>query len=200
MATSPDRQRRIRRHIANLNSPDARTSERAEQYLIRYYGASALNELLEACDSRNPVVRFRAAWALGHTRDPRAFETLLRLTDDPDKGVRYDATLALGMLGDPRALQPLTAYFWSRDESRPGADGLCRLGLVSVPVLEDALRRGDPDLRWTAARVLGWLAEEHQDPRCIELLRGCLEDADREVREEASEWLSRHEESPIASR
>src|SRR5579872_3031502 len=90
--------RRIKHHIANLNSPDQKVSARAEGYLIRYYGARALEQLTEACSHPNPVVRFRAVWALAYTHDPRAYETILHLADDADERVRYDATIALGIL------------------------------------------------------------------------------------------------------
>ena len=105
MTSSSAEKRRIHRHIANRNSSDEKISAQAEVYLMRYYSVRALVPLLEACNHSNPVVRFRAAWALAHTHDPRAYETLLRLTDDPDSGVRYDATIGLGVLGDIRAIE-----------------------------------------------------------------------------------------------
>jgi HEAT repeat protein len=73
-------QQRMTKHINDLDSADENVSARAEGYLIRYYGAKALEPLIVACSHSNPQVRFRSAWILGHTHDPRAFDPLLRLT------------------------------------------------------------------------------------------------------------------------
>jgi HEAT repeat protein len=190
MPAATREKRRINQHIINLNSPDPKVSARAEGYLIRYYGARALEPLLEACHHPNPVVRFRAVWALAYTHDPRAYETLLRLTDDPDEGVRYDATIALGILGDDRAIEPLIQMHSRHDATRPGGMAFRRLGLVSVPGLLDVLRRGNPAVRWSVVQVLGDFAEAFGDQRCIELLHDCRNDPDSMVRENTELWLN----------
>jgi HEAT repeat protein len=189
MPARADERHRIRRHIENLDSADEDVSSRAEAYLIRHYGVRALGELLEACRHPNPVVRFRAASALGHTGDPRAYDTLLRLTDDPDESVRYDATVALGVLGDMRALPALVRMCLSNDVTRPAAMALRKLGLEALPAVEEVLRQGDADSRWSAMQVVGGFAEEYRDERCIELLQKCLQDADPSVRSDAAFWL-----------
>ena len=135
MTLSRSTQARIAKHIANLNSPDQEVSRRAEDYLIRYYGARALEPLLAACDHPNPVVRYRAVWALACTHDSRAYETILRLIDDPDEGVRYDATLALGILGDRRAVRPLVEIALCDDATRPASGALARMRSVGIPAL-----------------------------------------------------------------
>jgi len=111
------RTRRILEHIKNLGSDNKKVSEMAEQYLIRHYGSEPLPYAIQACKSENPVVRFRAVWILGKTKDPLAYETILGLCDDPDEGVRYDATLALGHLGDRRAIEPLVELCIRGDET-----------------------------------------------------------------------------------
>lgn len=181
--------RRIQRHIENLNNEDQKVSSNAERYLIRYYGVRALEPLLESCRHPNPVVRFRAAWALGYTQDPRAYEAILQLTDDPDDGVRYDATIALGILGDERGIEPLTRVFLAHDPSRPGALGFSQIGLKTVPVLEELLRNGDPRVRQRAINVIGGFANDHEDTHCIELLESCANDSDPIIRAEAEFWL-----------
>src|SRR5205823_11170429 len=131
------------------------------------------------------VVRFRAVWALGKTRDPRAYETILRLTDDPDERVRYDATLALGELGDMRAVEPLLPIWLEDDVSRPAAMAIATLGLEALPAVEEALRRGNADVRHSAVNVLGDFATDHGDARSIALLRRSLDDPDPYVRADA---------------
>lgn len=189
MPTATVEKRRINQHIANLNSPDGKVSVRAEGYLIRYYGSRALQPLLEACDHSNPVVRFRAVWALGYTHDPRAYETLLRLTDDPDEGVRYDATIALGILGDERAIEPLKQICLRNDVSRPAGMAFHRMGVRSVPALTELLHQGNPEVRWSVTQVLGNFAQEFSDQRSIELLQVAANDPDPAVRENAEFWL-----------
>lgn len=182
--------RRIHQHITNLNSPDEKVSVRAQGYLIRYYGSRALQPLLEACDHSNPVVRFRAVWALGYTHDPRAYETILRLTEDPDEGVRFDATIALGILGDERAIEPLKQIFLRNDVSRQAAGmGFDRMGVKSVPALIELLEQGNPEVRLSVTQVLGGFAQDFSDQRSIELLQVAANDPDPAVRENAEFWL-----------
>jgi HEAT repeat protein len=176
---------RISRHIENLNSDDEQVSSRAGRYLIRYYGVRALDYLLEVCNHRNPVVRFRAAWALGHTGAPEAFEALLRLTDDPDERVRYDATMALGVLGDMRAAKPLFDMWLLADVSRPAPVAIMTLGVKALPFVEKALQEGSAGMRHTAVLVLWTYVTDDGSTRAIELLKGSLDDPDSDVRETA---------------
>src|ERR1700722_5011785 len=81
--------KRIARHIQNLNNCDNEIACRAETSLIRYYGARAIDQLLEVVDHPNPAVRWRAAWTLAHTREPRLFDVILNLGSDPEGDVRY---------------------------------------------------------------------------------------------------------------
>jgi HEAT repeat protein len=181
--------RRIKHHITNLNSPVEKVSSRAEDYLIRYYGSRASEQLMEACLHPNPVVRFRAVWALGYTHDPQAYETILHLMDDHEETVRYDATLALGILGDERAIEVLTRILLSNDETRPAADALSRMGIKAVPALMVALDQGDSPVRWSALQVLGNLAKDFGDVGCIESLQAYANDPDAMVGDNTAFWL-----------
>ena len=180
---------RIRRHIENLDSPDANVSARAEHYLLRCYGVRALEQLLSACDHPNPVVRFRAAWVLGYTRDPRAFDALLRLTDDPEERVRYDATIALGIHGDPRAIPHLYRMFLAGDYTRPASMAFARIGLSALPSMKKALKNRSAKVRQWAIDMVGGFAEEFGDPECISLLRAFCKDPNAGIRGDAEYWL-----------
>ncbi len=185
---STDSRRRIAGHIERLSDLDQKVSFRAERRLIRL-GSKAVPQLLGAADSPDPQMRFRVAWVLGHTRDPRALETLLRLTDDPDEGVRYDATVALGVLGDERAIPPLIRMWLLDDVSRPAAMALSRLGPVTLPAIEDVLVDANADLRHSAVNVVGQFAKQYGDERSMELVRGFADDSDSAVRADAEYWL-----------
>jgi HEAT repeat protein len=189
MSKETREQRRIRHQINNLNSPEFKVSVRGEHYLIRFYGVRALDQLLEACDHPNPVVRFRAAWALAYTHDPRSYETILRLTDDPEERVRYDAVIALGILGDERAIEPLIRMLLSNDETRPAGSGLDRMGLKTVPALIGILHHCNPDVRVIVVDILGGFAKKFGDERCLELLKEFIQAPGLEVRKNAEYWL-----------
>lgn len=168
----------------------------AERYLIRWYGPRATEQLLAECGHPNPVVRYRAAWALGKTRDPRAFEGLLRLTSDEDEGVRYDATLALGELGDERAIPHLHRIWLEDDHTRPAGEALAKMGPRAIPAVEEALRSESTNLRAGALNVLCALAPTG-NRRVFELLNECLNDPDPGIRTDAADQI---EEQARASR
>jgi HEAT repeat protein len=189
MLQPPAERRRIRRHIDNLGHEDDLTSYRAMAYLIRYYGARALEALVEASYSPNVRVRYRVAWALGHTLDPRAFEPLVRLVEDPDPAVRYDSTLGLGILGDPRVIEVLLDLARRCHHDWPAFNGFDRLGLQAAPVMEQLLQEPDAHLRHGAMAVLARLALDHRNGHCAELVRGCLTDPDANVRADAQYWV-----------
>ncbi len=175
-------QKRIEQHIEALNSPDAEISARAGDTLIRYYGVRALEPLIAACDHSNPIVRFRAAWALGCSQDPRAFDTILRLTRDPVGEVRYDAAIALGILGDERGIEPLIALM-SVPDVDSGVDsaaamGLTRMGRLPIPALLSLLQGATTEVRMMAASVLGHIGGEAE----IERLATLLTDPDEHIR------------------
>ena len=129
-------------------------------------------------------------WALGKTRDPRAYETILCLTDDPEGYVRYDAAIALGVLGDERAVAPLVTLMQEPDDQHcvdsAAAMGLDRLGQSAMPALLEVLQNGANKARHLAADVLGGLG----DKRAVEPLAKLLSDNDKDMRITAIEALA----------
>lgn len=130
---SSDSRRRIAKHIDNLGSPDDKTAQQAERYLIRF-GRKGVEPLIEVASSPDPQVRFRAVWALGKSRDSRALPTILHLTDDPDERVCYDAILALGELGDTRAV-PVLGEIARRPSDPAALDSAARSALKKLKSL-----------------------------------------------------------------
>jgi HEAT repeat protein len=187
---------RIARHVANLGSPDKDVSYRAERMLIRYYGARALEPLIEVSDSPSAQVRFRAAWVLAHTHDARAYETILRLTRDPDGGVSYDAAIGLGILGDARAVEPLIALLHAPDEENSSvasaaAQGLERLGTVAAPALLNVAENSTGSAREMAIYALANIG----DVDGLKLLQRLVSDAAPNIRIVAEDALQMHASS-----
>jgi HEAT repeat protein len=63
--------------------------------------------LVNAARHPDPIVRRRAALALGRIGDPAGTAALLELLDDPVPAIRKDAAFALGLLADPSAFDRL---------------------------------------------------------------------------------------------
>ena len=103
------------------------------------FGARAVPQILPLVSDDRPQVRFRVAWILGKTKDPRAYPALLALTEDADEAVQYDAAVALGELGDPRAVPFLKELVRRvpREDGRASAamTALTKLGVH--PSIED---------------------------------------------------------------
>jgi HEAT repeat protein len=173
--------------VAELADP--RRGVHAQDRLARR-GRAAVVPLLAACQSPDPVVRFRATNALGQIGDLRAYETLLGLVEDPDKQVRYDAVMALGYLGDPRAVPLLLDLV--RQSPRPdhldhaAANSLDRIGSPAVAGLCELLASGSTPARSLAAYTLGAIG----DPVAIEPLALLLSNPALELRAAALDALA----------
>lgn len=185
--------RRIQRHIANLENEDGKVALRAEGYLIRY-GSRAVEWLVPACSHPNPQVRYHAVWALGHSHDPRAFDTILALTHDPEESVFYDAILALGIHGDPRAIAPLIALLeGATTEDTPetirasaAIEAFIRIGSPAISILLPRLNDSRPEVQRMIFSALGGIGGEV----VIEPIAARLESLDEETRIAAIEALA----------
>jgi HEAT repeat protein len=65
--------------------------------------------LIQELKDENPIVRSKAAEALGDIKDSRAVEPLIAALKDKNKDVRFSSAGALGKIKDPRAIKPLIA-------------------------------------------------------------------------------------------
>jgi HEAT repeat protein len=149
-----------------------------------------VDQLITACDSKDPCVRFRAVWALGHTHDPRACDTIIRLTGDADDSVSYDASIALGILGDERGIPRLIELMATPDPvncvDSAAAMGAVRMGPRMAPAVISLLRNSTGEIRRRAAYVLGSIGGED----AILAIAPLLEDPEPDTRIAAVESLA----------
>ncbi len=112
-----------------------------------------------ALEDRDPLVRFAGAMAVGDAKITGLYRTVFELRDDLDPQVALGVRYALHQLGDRRLSQEIA----------------------------DLTRHPSPDVRGTAALVLGRLGE----PSGVRVLRTMLADAGAGVRLQAAEalWL-----------
>jgi HEAT repeat protein len=185
----------IGRYIADLEDPRQAVASRAEGRLLvaiprlRRSRHIVVDLLLAATAHPNPHVRYRAVWALGATRSPRAYPAILALSQDPDERVRYDAMMALGRFGYTQGIEPLIELVRqaNREDSLldAAAMSLARLGQSAIPPLLELLQTDNPAIRGLAARTLGGI----RDPVAIEPIAALLTDLDEWVRIAALESL-----------
>jgi HEAT repeats len=111
-----------------------------------------------AVRSRRAIVRARAAWLLGLSRQPQDAVFLLPLLTDASADVRLAAARSLGSLGDPAAAGPVLAAV-RPVRGQPGipadvaAEVLLSFGTGAVPALRAGLAASDPTVRAVAATV-----------------------------------------------
>ena len=139
--------------IQALRSPQHEQRNAATARLIEL-GSEAVPALLEALSHDSPLVRFRAAEALGKIGDSRAVEPLLKLASvlSLDFDVQHAATEALRNLARKRMQTP------EPDD------------VPALILLVRHLRFSHPDAAYDAAVALTTLARRHPSPA----LRGAL--------------------------
>jgi HEAT repeat protein len=158
---------------------------------LPYIGSDrALELLLELVakdgDSR---VRMSAAGALGMMGPGRSIDALAAALNDGNEYVRREAAASLGKLGSEKSVDSLVRA--SHDESsavrQRARDALVKIGRPAAPAIARTLRDPNPQIRWTAAAMLGKIASEQPVNALIE----ALSDADWMVRNEAAAALAR---------
>src|SRR5262249_17249292 len=190
-----------------LGNPDPALRLAVVQSLGKIGSAAkeAVPDLIELLAGDNATLRAAAAQALGDVGPDaeKAVEPLAQALDPTAPvGVRRSAACALGGIG-PRAAkarEPLRKRGADREEAPGGrvaaAYSLCQVtegrdGPLAKPVLLEALGRATPDVRVTAARVLGAVGAQVKDKDAVQALeaRGKDENETDEVRREAQAAL-----------
>jgi len=76
-------------------------------FTLARIGIAAVDQVIPALDSKDSVVRLRAAWALGQIGDQRAVNPLIKTLRDGDWSVRMRAAESLGKLRARSATEAL---------------------------------------------------------------------------------------------
>lgn len=154
--------------------PDGVLSNATLQHLVDLQTARDARGLVDYLGARDPVVRARAAYALGSVQDTTAADDLLSLLQDLDARVRADAAFAVGQLPMDGVATPL---FNALKVEWDATARLAQLDAIGKRCDEGAGRRlfqiEDPELRWAVDKamarcVLAGVGEEDMWPRLAE--------------------------------
>ena len=138
-------------------------------------------ELKTMTSDPNPMVRARAALAIGRIQDSTSAPMLLPLLNDASVEVRREAVFALGQIGHKSARAAIESRLDGPDAEtgRLAIEALGKLGdKAATPKVVEQLRHKDPLRRGEAAIALWRLA----DSTALEPLLRANNDADPEVR------------------
>jgi HEAT repeat protein len=142
--------------------------------------------LVSALKARDRNVRLHAVAALGEM-GPQAREAVPALVEAlRDVRIRDEVLKALGNIGSetPEAAPAYLESLRIEGLRMLAAEKLERIGRPAVPTLIDALKDEDPDIRETAARILGNLGP--QADQAVPALTAALKDPDRGVSVQAA--------------
>jgi HEAT repeat protein len=153
---------------------DAVAAVTADPDMAVRVGRRAVDALIAKLQGPEPLVRQRAAEALGLLRDRGAVGPLVRALLDADRGVRAQAAEALGQVRGARALGPLTAAL-ADPEAAVRVSAVVALGALGDPEAVAALGRrlsADPDeeVRLGAVQALVRLGGEEARGLVLEAL------------------------------
>ncbi|MHC4645052.1 MAG: M56 family metallopeptidase, partial [Planctomycetota bacterium] len=127
---------------------------------ITKIGSPAVPAAIDGLSHTNPVVRARAAAALGRIGDRRAVGPLVRSLSDPRSRVINAAVRSLGQLRDSRA---------------------------AVPLLELWHRKETGDRRWIAS-ALGNIGDKRAVEPIVAVLEGCVSQAEQTGNWDTNSW------------
>ncbi len=128
-------------------------------------GTEAVPALIDALQSKNPVVRLQAASVITRLHDPRLARCLPGLFMDPEPEVRMNAALAAQDNWNPVFVEPLIGRFRDSDDEVRQAATAClaqHTGDTSryVPVFRAMLKEPNPEIKASALRMLINLQEK----------------------------------------
>lgn len=152
---------------------------------LKGYGERVVPRLIDALDSDDNILRYKAIEVLGQLKSSEAIPKLINALDDPDDGVRR---IAIGSLGDMRVpnLTDKLVEALADSEAHVRSAAAYSLGLCgstdAVPALLKALNDTFVIVRMRAAHSLGCL----KDRRAVVGLRAALGDEHEEVRMRAA--------------
>jgi len=174
--------------LSQLSCGDDEQAEQAIPHLAAW-GSEAVDALEVRLSHPEADVRWWAVRALSAARDERVPGLLVQALSDPDRSVRWCAGLALRLNPSPLASMPLIGMLSDRDAltRRLAGDALVATGGEVVPLLIEAMHRGDQETRIEAVRALAKIA----DPRAFPALFEALDDSSALIEYWASEGLEK---------
>jgi len=175
--------------IADLNSADPYTQQRAAHTLGKFKDTRAIEPFIEALASENREVQHVMIWELVRFQD-LAVEPLIAALKNENPFVRSGVAQTLGILADNRAIGPLMETLKDKDPNVRAWSSEA-LGNYSDPIIIDAmliaLRDEDAHVRSVAANSLGYIAAGN--PRVLDPLISALKDENADVRWSAAQSL-----------
>jgi len=123
-------------------------------------GPCVSDQVIEALDDKNPLVRMGAADVVVQLRDPRAVKPLVKLLHDPNRELASRAIVPLGSIGEP-SIEPLLAALID-DDTLVRTWAVSALGLIRdrrvVPQIARLLDDPEQPVRDNAGNALRTLA------------------------------------------
>lgn len=151
------------RFLKELTHPDPEVRWIAVLELEESRGDQSIDLLIHALrDQDYSSIRWRAAIALGHRKDPRATEPLIDALTDSNLHVREEAATALGAIGEPDAVQALISLLEdpARSVRQRAREALVRIGGPARAALRDALPLAIPPVQDLIRDALDDIGEE----------------------------------------
>jgi HEAT repeat protein len=186
---------RLSQRVKRLEARLARAGDTADsehswavKVLERIEGAGAVLAFCEAMSDENPMLRLKAAEALGRLGDTHGVPFLIEALDDPTPSVRREAVRGLGNIRDAQAVLPLCEVVkgGSQGLGPLALDSLVKIGEAAVLPLCEVAGSGSISFRETAIRLLGAVG----DGRAVPTLCLALGEKDIRLRTEAAAALA----------
>lgn len=172
-----------------MGSKDARVRRLATGVLahLRSDRKKAMPQLITALlIDPDPLVRKRAAIALGNIGDRRATTALLGALKDKDVGVRQRAVSSLGAVADTRAAITLTRLLVDDDLHEHAERALSRMGDKAVPALIYAASTYCCAYYAAGERAGELLGKMNSERALIDLSDSCIDAGPRQMRRNAA--------------
>ena len=151
------------RYEKELSHPDPEVRWIAIQDLEESRSAESIDLLIRALkDQDYSSIRWRAAVALGHRKDPRATTPLIGALSDSNLHVREEAVTALGAIGEPDSVPSLISSLEdpARSVRLRAQAALVKIGGPAQTALLQALPLAIPPVQDMIRDVLHEIEEE----------------------------------------
>jgi len=173
--------------VLALDDEDGRVRQSAREALAACR-ERAIPAVARGLDAESAMVRWQAAWVLGHVHAQAVVQPLLRAMSQGDPAVRVESAVGLSRVVAAGVDDGLISLLTNRDPA-VRADAAWALGRVRSPRAVDPLIKalGDADTGWMAAVALGELSAASSAPA----LEGGLRNASARTRRAAAWALAR---------